>query len=95
MSSSVGPMRWSVVVDGREHVVDVAWPGFANSIAVDGQVIQSWRWPGNNLHVVRRFELHGIPCRLTRQRSGLLSYTFELCVDSATASVQRIAVSPS
>ena len=90
LSSSVGPMRWMVLVEGREHIVDVIWPGFSNSIAVDGRVVQSWWWPGNNLRVVRKFELHGIPCRLVRQRSGLVSYTFELEVGSANALVRRI-----
>lgn len=90
LSSSAGPMRWSVVVGGRGHVVDVLWPGFSNSIAVDGQIVQSWWWPGNNLYCVRKFELAKIPCALVRQRSGLLSYTFELHVHAADAAVQRV-----
>jgi hypothetical protein len=94
ISSSVGPMRWQVEVAGRGHVVDVIWPGFANSIAVDGTVVQTWRWPGNNLHVVRRFELAGVPCRLIRSRSGLLRYAFELCVDADGARVRQVEAPP-
>jgi hypothetical protein len=90
ISSSVGPMRWEVDVAGRGHVVDVIWPGFSNSIAIDGEVVQTWSWPGNNLHVVRRFALAGRPCRLTRSRSGLLRYDFELSVDAPGATVRRV-----
>lgn len=73
----------------HRRVVDVVWPGFRNSIAVDGVVVQQWRWPGNNLHTWRRFELDGIPCKVVRRRAGLLSFKFALEV-GAPAQVQKV-----
>jgi hypothetical protein len=89
LSSSRNQLQWTVVMAGRQYVVDVVWPGFANHVAVNGQVVQRWRWPGNNLHTTRSFELDGVPCTIVRRRAGLADFIFELQVGAAGAVAQR------
>jgi hypothetical protein len=90
LSTSRERLRWLVDLQGRRHVVDASWPGFSNWIAVDGQTVERWRWPGNNLLTWRKFRLAGSPAKIVRRRTGLLSYAFELQVDAAGVHVQEV-----
>ena len=83
-------LQWSVQLNGRIHVVDVAWPGFANQIAVDGQVVERWRMPSNNWRTGRSFQIDGVSCRIIRQRSGWARFDHRLQVDDDTAVVRSI-----
>jgi len=90
LSSSRTNLSWVVTLGERRYVVQVHWPGFDNWIAVDGVVVHRWRWPGNNLYTWKTFEVGGVPCKLIRQRTGLLDYAFELRA-STVAHVERVA----
>lgn len=90
LSTSRDHLQWRVTLAGRQYLVDLAWPGFANQIAINGQVVQRWRWPGNNLHTSRSFELEGVPCSIHRRRSGLASFVFDLHVGAPGAAVQQL-----
>jgi len=90
LSTSRERLKWSVVLAGRRHFVDVDWAGFDNRIAVDGVVVERWSWPGNNLHATRSFSLCGVPGTIVRRRAGLLAYVFELRVGASGAVVEEI-----
>ena len=90
LSTSRDQLRWTVILAGRQYVVDVAWPGFANQISIDGHPVQRWRWPGNNLYTTRSFELGGVRCTIIRRRTGLVDFAFELRVDAPDAVVQQV-----
>lgn len=90
LSTSRDHLQWNVLLAGRQYIVDVAWPGFSNQIAVDGQVLQRWTWPGNNLHTTRSFVMDGIQCTIHRRRSGLASFVFDLHVGATGAVVEQL-----
>jgi hypothetical protein len=91
-TSSCGRKRWVVTRGGRRRVVDLEWPGFSNWIAVDGAVVETWSWPGNNLYTTRRFSLDGVPATVIRQRTGLLNSVVTLEVGAPDAVVQELPV---
>ena len=95
LSFSPRRVRWAVTLAGRRHVVEVAWAGFDNHIAVDGVVIDRWSWPGNNLRAKRSFQLGAVPCTVIRRRSDVLQYAFELRVDAPGALTDRLEVAGS